>query len=223
MGRRPTAKQRHIAPPAGVDQAPMRRIQRRARDVGAGDVVTPRGQLFGEHTDRTTGFECVAVAPIRQQRQRDRVLALLVPPVSELPRVVRLGVDPVEVAGREPRGHQNTTSLTASSRRTTNGGSNGAVIGVGHLGLRAVALRCRHLQVEGMRGRSAQRAAGPTARRRRRVSPSATSRSGTPAAPHRSAARRPLPLDRPPRDRDVRRRATSRRSTVRPGVPQGFR
>ena len=66
-----------------------RGIDRGRRDVGGGDVVAAGREQSGQHSDRTAGLECVPVPWMRQQRHRDRELALLVPPILQLPRVGR--------------------------------------------------------------------------------------------------------------------------------------
>src|SRR3954451_5133009 len=107
----------------------MCRVQGGGGDVGRRHVIASSGELLGQHTDRTPRLERVPVPRIRQKRQRDRIFSPLVPARLELPGIGRLGVDALEVAVRQSRGQRNTTSPTASRRRTTGGGRTGAPSG----------------------------------------------------------------------------------------------
>ena len=90
---------------AAVPQPPGGRRDRGRGHVAGQQAVTAAGELPGEDADRAARLESAAVALAGQHRQADRVLAPLVPPAGESPRVGRPGVHPVEVAGAERRGH----------------------------------------------------------------------------------------------------------------------
>src|SRR5882757_3910956 len=113
-------------PGTGLDKATVGRSKCRRGDVGRRHVVTPKGEVLGEHADRAARFERVPVARVGQQRKCDRILASLVPPRLQLPWVRSFGVLVVEVRVGQSSGQRNTTSPTASSRRSTNGGNGGA-------------------------------------------------------------------------------------------------
>src|SRR5258705_1377876 len=113
-------------PGTGLDKATVGRSKRRRGDVGRRHVVTPKGEVLGEHTDRAARFERVPVGRVGQQGKCDRILAPLVPPRLQLPRVRSFGVLVVEVRVGQSSGQRKTTSPTASRRRSTNGGNGGA-------------------------------------------------------------------------------------------------
>ena len=107
--------------------APGRGLGGSRGDVAGQHLVAARGEHPGEDPDGAAGFESAAVPGGREQRQADRVLALLVPAVLEAPRVGRGLVHGVEIARRHGhRGrHRSSTSSGRVKCATIPGGSTG--------------------------------------------------------------------------------------------------
>src|SRR5205823_526817 len=101
-------------------------------DRGGGDVagqerVAARGEQAGEHSDGAPGLECAVVPGDRELGQADRVLALFVPAVLELPRVGRGLIHGIEIGRRKGywKGHRSSTSWSLVKCATMPGGSTG--------------------------------------------------------------------------------------------------